>query len=217
MLLQRPAKSGGPGKTTFSPLDQPDNPAYVDLASRLVSVQGEAETVRRQIDEMSKKRDEYYRRMEASPRVEESYKALLSERNNTQLKYDDLMKKTMEANVAQGLEKEKMGERFTIIDPARLPEKPVKPNVPAILLIGLFLGIGAGVGTASLREFNDQSVRNPNVLTAITHLPVLVAVPEIIIEKDILARKTYAEKTLDCRCSSMCGWFDSLSLFYYGP
>jgi polysaccharide biosynthesis transport protein len=182
-------KMGSPGKTTFSPLDQPDNPAYVDLASRLVSVQGELETVQRQIDAMSTKRDEYYRRMEASPRVEESYKALLSERNNTQLKYDDLMKKTMEANVAQGLEKEKMGERFTIIDPARLPEKPVKPNVPAILLIGLFLGIGAGVGTASLREFNDQSVRNANTLTMITHLPVLATVPEIITEKDILARK----------------------------
>jgi polysaccharide biosynthesis transport protein len=106
------------------------------------------------------------------------------------------MKKTMEAKVAQGLEKEKMGERFTIIDPARLPEKPVKPNVPAILLIGLFLGIGVGVGTASLREFNDQSVRNPDVLTAITHLPVLVTVPEIIIEKDILARKTMLKRLL---------------------
>jgi succinoglycan biosynthesis transport protein ExoP len=186
----------GASKTTFSPLDQPDNPAYVNLASQLVSVQGEAETVRHQIDDMSKKRDEYYRRMEASPRVEESYKALLSERNNTQLKFDDLMKKTMEANVAQGLEKEKMGERFTIIDPARQPVKPVKPNVPAILLIGLFLGIGAGVGTASLREFNDQSVRNPNALTTITHLPVLVTVPEIVIEKDILARKRMLIKVL---------------------
>jgi hypothetical protein len=99
------------------------------------------------------------------------------------------MKKTMEAKMAQGLEKEKMGERFTIIDPARLPEKPVKPNVPAILLIGLFLGIGAGVGTASLKEVNDQSVRNPNTLSIITHLPVLATVPEIIIEKDILASK----------------------------
>ncbi len=189
-------KTLGATKPTFSPLDQPDNPAYVNLASQLISVQGEMETVRRQIDEMGKKRDEYYRRMGASPRVEESYKTLVSERNNTQLKFDDLMKKTMEAKVAQGLEKEKMGERFTIIDPARLPEKPVKPNVPAILLIGLFLGIGAGVGTASLREFNDQSVRNPDVLTAITHLPVLVTVPEIIIEKDILARKTMLKKLL---------------------
>jgi succinoglycan biosynthesis transport protein ExoP len=154
------------------------------------------ETVRRQIDDMSKKRDAYYRRIEASPRVEESYKVLMAERNNIQLKVNDLTKKTMEAKTAQGLEKEKMGERFTIIDPARLPEKPVKPNVPAILLIGLLLGIGAGVGTASMKEFNDQSVRSPDTLMTITHLPVLATVPEIIIEKDILARKIMLKKLL---------------------
>jgi len=191
-----PARGNGGVRAAYSPLDQPDNPAYVHLASQLVSTQAEMETVRKQIDEMSKKRDEYYRRIEASPRVEESYKTLLAERNNTQLKFDDLMKKTMEAKVAQGLEKEKMGERFTIIDPPRLPERPVKPNVPAILLIGLFLGIGAGVGTASLKEFNDQSVRNPAMLTTITHLPVLVTIPEIIIEKDIMARKKTLKKFL---------------------
>ena len=183
-------------KQTFSPLDQPDNPAYVNLASQLASIQAEIETVRRQIDDMSKKRDEYYRRIEASPRVEESYKVLMSERNNIRLKVDDLMKKTMEAKTAQGLEKEKMGERFTIIDPARLAEKPVKPNIPAILLIGLLLGIGAGVGTASMKELSDQSVRSPDTLMTITHLPVLATVPEIIIEKDILARKIMLKKFL---------------------
>ena len=35
-------------KTTFSPLDQPDNPAYVNLASQLVSTEAEMETLRRQ-------------------------------------------------------------------------------------------------------------------------------------------------------------------------
>jgi polysaccharide chain length determinant protein (PEP-CTERM system associated) len=189
-------KANAPAKQAFSPLDQPDNPAYVNLASQLASVQAETETVRRQIDDMSKKRDEYYRRIEGSPRVEESYKVLMAERNNIQLKVNDLTKKTMEAKTAQGLEKEKMGERFTIIDPARQPEKPVKPNIPAILLIGLLLGIGAGVGTASIKEFSDQSVRSPDTLMTITHLPVLATVPEIIIEKDILARKIMLKKFL---------------------
>lgn len=194
--LSPAGKTSGVAKQTFSPLDQPDNPAYVNLASQLASIQAEIETVRRQIDDMSKKRDAYYRRIEASPRVEESYKVLMSERNNIRLKVDDLMKKTMEAKTAQGLEKEKMGERFTIIDPARLAQKPVKPNIPAILLIGLLLGIGAGVGTASVKELSDQSVRSPDTLMTITHLPVLATVPEIIIEKDILARKIMLKKFL---------------------
>jgi succinoglycan biosynthesis transport protein ExoP len=50
----------------------------------------------------------------------------------------------------------------------------------AIMLIGLLLGIGSGVGTASLREFTDQSARNPEELAMATGLPVLAAIPTIV-------------------------------------
>ncbi len=186
----------GKGEQRFSPLDQPDNPAYVNLASQLMSVQSEIETTKHQLDEKEKNRRDYYKRMEASPKVEEAYKGLLAERNNLQLKYDDLMKKAMEARVAQGLEKEKMGERFTIIDPARLPEKPVKPNKLVIMLIGLFLGVGAGAVVASLQEYNDQSVRDPGTLMEVTGVPVLASVPEIVTEKDIKRRKRVRRNVL---------------------
>ena len=90
------------------------------------------------------------------------------------------MKKLMESRVAQGLEKGQMGERFSLVDPARLPEKPVSPNRLAIMLIGLLLGIGSGVGTASLREFADQSARSPGELERATGLPVLAVIPTIV-------------------------------------
>ena len=122
-----------------------------------------------------------------SPRVEEGYRNLVVERNNTQLKYDDLMKKYMEAKVAHGLEKEQMGERFTLIDPARLPEKPVRPNRPVVLLIGLIFGIGAGVGTASLQESTDHSVRRTEDLP--TAFPVLSGIPEIVTREDVLRKR----------------------------
>ncbi len=183
-----PAKPIG-GRQRFQPDDQPDNPAYVSFSAQLSSIQAEITTLQRQIDDLNKKRSDYYQRIEASPRVEEAYKALMADRNNIQTKFDEMMKKTMEARVAQGLEKEQMGERFTIIDPARLPEKPVKPNVPAILLIGLFLGVGAGVGTAAMKEFNDRSVRDPKVLTELLRLPVLVTVPVIVTARDVLRQK----------------------------
>ena len=105
---------------------------------------------------------------------------MVLDRNNTQAKYEDLLRKTMEANVAMGLEREQKGERFTLIDPARLPEKPYKPNRRAIILIGLVLGIGAGVGFAALREFSDQAIHNPDGLARISSLPILVSIPDIM-------------------------------------
>ncbi|MFZ3057427.1 MAG: GNVR domain-containing protein, partial [Smithella sp.] len=166
-----------------------DNPAYVALDAQLASTQSEISSVKRQLEDAKKKRTDYSRRLEASPRVEEGYKNLLVERNNTQLKYDDLMKKFMEARVAHGLEKGQMGERFTLIDPARLPEKPVKPNRPVVLLIGLLLGIGAGVGTASLQETTDKSTRTSEDLATNFPFPVLSEIPEIITLQDERRRK----------------------------
>ena len=102
--------------------DQANNPSYVTIASQLAGVQSDIESVKRQIADTRRKREDYIKRTEAGPRVEETYKALMVERTNTETKYQDLMKRVMEARVAQGLEKEQMGEKFTLIDPARLPE-----------------------------------------------------------------------------------------------
>ena len=166
-----------------------DNPAYVALDAQLASTQSEISSVKRQIEDAKKKKTDYSRRLEMSPKVDEGYRNLMVERNNTQLKYDDLMKKFMEARVAHGLEKGQMGERFTLIDPARLPEKPVRPNRPAILLIGIFLGIGAGVGTASLQETADKSARSSEDLAKTFPFPVLAEIPEIITLQDERRRK----------------------------
>ncbi len=183
-IAERSVDEESEQKPLTSVTDQANNPSYVTIASQLAGVQSDIESVKRQIGEMRRKRDEYIQRTEAAPRVEETYKALMAERTNTDMKYQDLMKRVLEAKVAQGLEKEQMGERFTLIDPARLPEKPVKPKVPAVLLIGLFLGIGAGVGNVALKEQSDQSVRNAAQLTSATGFPVLGAIPRIITEED---------------------------------
>jgi polysaccharide chain length determinant protein (PEP-CTERM system associated) len=167
----------------------PDNPAYVSISAELAGIKSDIKSVKHQIADLDSKRAEYRQRLEMSPRVEEGYKNLVVERNDTQLKYDDLMKKFMEAKTAKGLEKEQLGERFTLIDPARLPEKPVRPNRPAIILIGLILGIGVGVGTAAVQEATDTSARRSEDLTKAFPFPVLAEIPEIVTLEDDLRKR----------------------------
>ena len=169
--------------------DPPENPAYITLSSQLSSTQAEIVSVKRQIRETNKMADVYRRRIANTPKVEETYKAILNEINNTRAKYDDLMRKHMEAKVSQGLEKEQKGERFTVIDPARFPEKPYKPNRLAILLIGIVLGMGSGVGWAAFKEFADHSIHDSSSLVMATSFPVLASIPEIITEEDLRKKK----------------------------
>jgi polysaccharide chain length determinant protein (PEP-CTERM system associated) len=165
----------------------PDNPTYITLAAQLASTRAELSSNQRQIEKLQAEIAEYRRRLAATPRVEEEYSLLQSARNNTQAKVNDLTRKLMEARVAHGMEKEQKGERFTLIDPPRLPEKPFKPNRLAIVLISVVLGIGAGVGFTALREFSDDAIHDADRLEAETKLPVLAGIPVIVTAADLSA------------------------------
>jgi len=56
------------------------------------------------------------------------------------------MRKSQEAQQAENLERRQKGEQFKIIDPARVPGKPVSPDIPKILLLVIVLGMGSGFG-----------------------------------------------------------------------
>ncbi len=161
-------------------IKQPNNPAHTTLASQLAAVESDLLSSTRQLKDLERNALELRQRIHATPQVEKEFGTILADRNNLQAKYSDLMAKFLESKVAQSLEKDQKGERFTLIDPARLPEKPYKPNRLAIFLIGLMLGLGAGVGTAAIREMSDNTVHNPDVFMRAGSFKVLACIPEIV-------------------------------------
>jgi polysaccharide chain length determinant protein (PEP-CTERM system associated) len=165
------------------------NPAYATLEMELALNNREISSVKRMIENHRKKAIEYQKRIETTPLIEGTYQALFRQRDNLQAKANDLLKKLMESRVAQGLEKAQKGERFTIIDPARRPGKPFKPNRMAIILVGIVLGIGAGCGMVVFREVTDSTAWNARDLNRISGLSVLGSIPEVETEKEIKKRK----------------------------
>ena len=156
--------------------EKPDNPAYISLETQIASTDLEIARLRKQEGQIRAQSADYRRKIEAAPLVEREYNRLLRDHESARIKYNELMNKLMEAKVAQGMEESQRGERFTIIDPAQLPERPYKPNRIAILLIALVLGLGAGVGMAALREALDDSVKTMDQLVSLTGVPVLSAI-----------------------------------------
>ncbi|OPX33594.1 MAG: hypothetical protein B1H11_12315 [Desulfobacteraceae bacterium 4484_190.1] len=152
--------------------ENPDNPAYISLMTRITAVDLEIETL---IDEKKKIRqrmDEYNRKLEAAPLVEKEYLELTRDYENAKRKHSDIMNKLLTARISQGMEQTQRGERFTIAEPARLPLKPYKPNRMAIMLIGFVLALGAGIGLAAVGEAMDRSVKTADELSNIVGVPV---------------------------------------------
>lgn len=181
----------------------PTSPAYLTVSSQLSGTRSEIDSLSQQIREMEREMEAYRARIEATPRVEAQYNALLIERRNTQAKHDDLMHKFMEARVSEGLEQEQKGQRFTMLEPARLPEAPCKPNRRAIVLIGLVLGLGAGVGCAALREYADTTVHDALQLAEVTGCRVLATIPRIVTEEDLEKGKRRRSARIGAACAAV--------------
>ena len=95
----------------------------------------------------------------------------------------------MSAEIGQSMEKERKGERFTLIDPAVLPEEPISPNRPAIIFLSLVLALGAGVGSAAVAESMNAAVRGAKGLVAILHTAPLAVIPYLPNETDTRAQR----------------------------
>ena len=91
---------------------------------------------------------------------------------NRQL-YQDLLQRLKEAGVNAGLR----SSNIRVVDVARTPTHPIKPNVPRNLELGLLLGLACGIGLAFVLESLDTSIRNTEELSAISALPALGIIP----------------------------------------
>lgn len=161
-----------------------DNPAYIQLKTqREASVVERASLIQKQTDLKAQIAD-YQSRLASGPEVERKYSTLMRDLENTQAKYREVHQKQMEAEVAQNLESERKGERFTLIEPPLTPEMPTSPNRIVIIVLGFMLAVASAVGVVVLIENLDTSVRNRRDLELLLSVPPLAVVPWIEIESD---------------------------------
>jgi polysaccharide biosynthesis transport protein len=161
-----------------------DNPVYIQVKGQLDALSVDRESAIKHRDELQAKLDDYERRMSDSPNVERQYREMARDLESAQLKYQEVLAKQTEAQISGNLETERKGERFTMIEPPQLPEKPVSPNRTLILILGLLLSVAAGVGGAALHESFDASVRGPNDIRSLLQVPALASIPVIVTRAD---------------------------------
>jgi uncharacterized protein involved in exopolysaccharide biosynthesis len=169
--------------------NNPDNPAYINIKTQILSTEAEIQNIMQQQRELKGKISDYENRLAQSPMIEKEYLTITGDYENARRKHTELMNKYMEAKLAQGMEESQRGERFTIVDPAEYPEKPYKPNRAAILIISLIMSLGAGLGFVSLLEALDTSIKDVEQLNIIAGLPVLSEISLIVSPEESKARR----------------------------
>jgi capsular polysaccharide biosynthesis protein len=150
--------------------------------------------------------------MELTPKVAQGLDILIRDRDSAQKKFDELRNRKMNAQIAQNLESENKSERFTLLEPPILPEKPFKPNRIQIFLIGLLLAAGSAVGVVMLMESLDKRIRGVDALTHVLGYRPLVVIPFLYTEEETES-KGISIKGINIREISAELWSRSKSLW----
>jgi uncharacterized protein involved in exopolysaccharide biosynthesis len=166
-----------------------DNPAYITVKGQLDALALDRDSEIQKRNELQAKLDDYNKRLAQSPDVERQYREMALALDSAQFKYREILSKQTEAQVAQNLETERKGEKFTLIEPPQPPEKPISPNRWLIVIAGLIVAIGLGFGAVVARESFDASVRGPGDIRQLLQMPALASIPIIITAADRERRK----------------------------
>lgn len=156
---------------------EPDNPAYITLKSQLEAANSDLKSLAFTRDQVKKKIEELRQNLLQSPLVEKDYMDLVQELNNTNQRYQAVSAREMEAQIAQQLEIEKKGERFTLIDPPQEPLEPVSPNRIAILFLGVVLAVAGGFGAVAIAEMLDSTIHSEKAIMSILGVGPLASIP----------------------------------------
>ncbi len=182
-------ESAEPAKAAPAP-KTPDSPQLQQLKAQLHAERQSLAAAKQDQAQIEQQVRAYEAKIEASPMIEEEYKAVTRDHDTALQFYNSLLTKMNESSMATALEHRQQGEQFRVMDAPNLPDEPTFPNRVVFAGGGLAGGLILGLLLAALLEYRDTSLRNERDIWAFTKLPTLAVVSLI----DELAHPPSARK-----------------------
>ncbi len=176
-VLRQQVGEPGDGEEPSSLVQQNAQAEQNRAALRAQAALAEMERLRVQIDEAQAK-------LAATPRVAEQLDGLQREYEHLFRSYQQFSSKRLDAAVAANMERRQKGEQVRVLEAAFPAPVPSSPNRPLILVLGAMLGLALGGGVGLLLESVDSSFHDARRLQQALRVPVLAAIPGILLESD---------------------------------
>jgi polysaccharide biosynthesis transport protein len=159
------------------------------IQAQIVQIESEIAKYKVEQENLIKTISQYQAKLEAGPVREQEITELMRDYAISKDHYSQLLEKKMSAQMATQLEIRQQGERFTILDPAQVAEKPSKPNRVAIGVAGAGGGLALGLGLALASELFGGAITSGAQITSALGITVLGVIPIIVTPFDQKRRK----------------------------
>jgi succinoglycan biosynthesis transport protein ExoP len=117
----------------------------------------ELSAVAHEADSLAELLDQAQRRAQELSRLEVDYRRLERSKLQTEKLYGLVIERSKESDLTRMMR----FNNIQTIDTPLAPKRPIGPNLPLNLALGLFAGLGLGLCGAFAREMFDQSVKSP--------------------------------------------------------
>jgi polysaccharide chain length determinant protein (PEP-CTERM system associated) len=181
-------------------------PLTPEMRAQYIELNNEMKRLQRDMADLKGQIGIYQARIENTPKREQELLSLRRDYENIQATYNSLLARKLEAEIAVNMERKQKGEQFRVLDRARLPEKPIKPDMKKLFVIIVGAGLAVGAGFIFLLEHLDNTFKRPEEIESDLELVVLCTVPQII------SRKTRILRRVEHVCCTLFGVV-SLALF----
>lgn len=121
----------------------------------------------------------YEQRVEQTSEVELELKNLERDYAAVNDRFQNVLRRKLDAEMAEQMERRQQGEQFKVVDPAIPPNSPFKPDRNRVLFLSLALGLGLGGGLGYLREGLDPAYYTPKELEQDLGAKVVVCLPYV--------------------------------------
>ena len=109
----------------------------------------------------------------AVPQVEAQYTELTRDYGVYKARYDELLKRSEQAQITRDMEANEAVMGFRVIDPPHVPLSPSFPDRPLLMTMVLLAALAGGFGVALLISQMRPTINDEHRLRAVSDLPVL--------------------------------------------
>lgn len=166
----------------------PDNPSETRISTRPTATRLRLEIIDREMQRLRNEQERireqiavYQAKVEAVPQREQEITDLTRNYNISQARYESLLAKSYAADMSNELDSQQKGERFIVLDPARVPERPYKPKRRVLMALSFFMSLVCSAGVVIAKEYVDPRVKTERQIRVVypEPIPLLAAIPHI--------------------------------------
>jgi protein tyrosine kinase modulator len=190
-----------------------DSPVSVQLQTQLNAADTQIAALEARNAELRAKMSDLESKLSVAPQVEREYQEVTRDLTSARTKYEELVKRQMDAEVSEAAIAGGTSDKFKVISSPKTPADPAQPKRIAIVVVGLVFAVIAALSGAIAAQIFDPNVRGARDIEAVLDVSPLIAVPVIESSRTAAARKRHMTLVLAATAGFVAAAYGLLHLF----